>query len=355
MAGVGLYEVGTGKTYSTIMGALDQLYVDQGTAAFTATQEIRVYNGTYTETVTPNDLINPTATYRLIIQAATGQVPEIDAGSVRDNCFNIYDIDYVTIIGFYGYHTNASGIIFNSSNYGIAHNNHMHGCGTNGIRIDASTDCKIYDNLLESVANDGMLIQNGSISAIAYNNAIINLGHDGIQIISSNLGIFYSNTISNPDNNGFTNLSSTGITFKNNIVIAHGNSNIWTMKIDAGGTTDWVSDNNCYYFYDNAVMGAWNGSEVTFTQWKTNSGQDGNTINSNPLLVNIGGVSADDNKIASNSPCKDAGAALSGIYAIDYFGTSRPQGAAYDIGFHEYIVSVSGSMVNYVLLLLTEV
>jgi hypothetical protein len=57
--GAGLYEVGPGKTYSTIQSAFDQLWSDQGSAQFTATQYIRVFADTYDENVTPNASFNP--------------------------------------------------------------------------------------------------------------------------------------------------------------------------------------------------------------------------------------------------------------------------------------------------------
>jgi hypothetical protein len=57
--GAGLYEVGDGKTYSTIQSALDQLWTDQGSAKFTASQYIRVFAGTYDENVTPNATLFP--------------------------------------------------------------------------------------------------------------------------------------------------------------------------------------------------------------------------------------------------------------------------------------------------------
>lgn len=61
MPGAGLYEVGPGKTYSTIQSALDQLWTDQGAAIFTASQYIRVYAGIYDETVLPNTGLVPDA------------------------------------------------------------------------------------------------------------------------------------------------------------------------------------------------------------------------------------------------------------------------------------------------------
>ncbi len=53
-SGAGLYEVGPGKTYSTIQAAFDQLWTDQGAATFTASQYIRIFAGTYDENVVPN-------------------------------------------------------------------------------------------------------------------------------------------------------------------------------------------------------------------------------------------------------------------------------------------------------------
>ena len=58
-SGAGLYEVGPGKTYSTIQSALDQLWTDQGSAYFTASQYIRVYAGSYAENVAPNTSLSP--------------------------------------------------------------------------------------------------------------------------------------------------------------------------------------------------------------------------------------------------------------------------------------------------------
>ena len=68
--GAGLYEVGPGKTYSTIQSALDQLWTDQGATKFTASQYIRVFAGTYDETPTPNAAFttDPLNGYPLIIE-----------------------------------------------------------------------------------------------------------------------------------------------------------------------------------------------------------------------------------------------------------------------------------------------
>lgn len=58
-SGQGVYEVGPTKTYSTIQSALDQLWTDQGSAAFTANQYIRIFADTYVEYIQPNLSLNP--------------------------------------------------------------------------------------------------------------------------------------------------------------------------------------------------------------------------------------------------------------------------------------------------------
>ena len=56
--------------YTTVQSALDQLWTDQGAATFTEIQYIRIFAGTYDETVTPNSSLNPDVPkgYLLIIE-----------------------------------------------------------------------------------------------------------------------------------------------------------------------------------------------------------------------------------------------------------------------------------------------
>src|SRR3989339_662026 len=92
--------VGSGQTYSTIQAALDNLYTTVGSVGFTETHTIQVYDGTYTETATPNTGLNPTSAFRLVFEAASGNTPIVDGQSTRANGFYIDAIDYVTVNGF---------------------------------------------------------------------------------------------------------------------------------------------------------------------------------------------------------------------------------------------------------------
>jgi len=58
-------------------------------------------------------------------------------------------------------------------------------------------------------------------------------------------------------------------------------------------------------------------------------------VTADPQLVNPSGTTAADNKLRAGSPLLDRGALLSDV-TTDYFGGTRPQGSAPDIGAHEW-------------------
>lgn len=139
MPGAGTYIVGRSGGYPTLQAALDQLFVDQGTTPFAATQTILVYP---IET-SQNDIkrlsggrvpvgLVPTETYRLVIQAGVPlTTPDSDVpgmgrpmlyGKTGTSTFEwagIYvdQVDYVDILDF-DIQEFKSGIIFYRSNYG---------------------------------------------------------------------------------------------------------------------------------------------------------------------------------------------------------------------------------------------
>lgn len=108
---------------------------------------------------------------------------------------------------------------------------------------------------------------------------------------------------------------SVGIT--NNIVYQKGAGAAWGLQ------TGNVHNNNCVYYPSGTV-----GHTL-----------DATDISADPLLV-----SASSFQIQSTSPCKDAGATLVG-FSADINGTSRPWGAAWDIGAYEYsALTISSSL-----------
>ncbi len=67
-------------SWNTVQGACDQLWTDQGVAAFTANQYIRVYAGTYVENVAPNAGLNTSS-----VQTGSTLILEGDPTDSRDN------------------------------------------------------------------------------------------------------------------------------------------------------------------------------------------------------------------------------------------------------------------------------
>lgn len=69
----------------------------------------------------------------------------------------------------------------------------------------------------------------------------------------------------------------------------------------------------------------------------------GNILNANPMFVNVtaaGGVvsGSPDFHVRSGSPAIDAGRSLAEV-TMDFDGNRRPQGASYDVGCYEWLVS----------------
>jgi hypothetical protein len=86
--------------YTTIQSALDQLWTDQGGTDFAAEQEIRIYDGTYTECVTLNSGLRPTGSYALRIAVASGNTSVVIANTgLADHTLDVNGVDSVHIIG----------------------------------------------------------------------------------------------------------------------------------------------------------------------------------------------------------------------------------------------------------------
>lgn len=150
-SGAGLYEVGPGKTYSTIQSAFDQLWTDQGSALFTASQCIRVFAGTYTEDVVPNAGLNPDEEggYTLILEgdpddsrenivlerAAAGYTVSVSCDEIVIRHLKFDTTDPTAGIGLWPgiYHAEIHDCVFTPTNSGI-----RVGTSVGALRV---TDC----------------------------------------------------------------------------------------------------------------------------------------------------------------------------------------------------------------------
>jgi hypothetical protein len=83
------------------------------------------------------------------------------------------------------------------------------------------------------------------------------------------------------------------------------------------------------------------GTVYNFSDWKTNSGQDANSVNADPEFINAGGSAAEDYQLHPLSPCVNAGIDVN--IGSDYLGNEVPQGDLPDIGAFEFLIFGEGA------------
>jgi len=173
--------VGGGTDYhTTIQSALDGLFAWYGTTSFDAgqlsgTKYIDVYTGTYTENVTPNVSLNPSATNRLVIQNHTGEAPVINATGLA-NGFNIGALNNVTVTGFSVYGANNDNIYTEGDNNIISYNKSYSSVGGSGIKLSAANNSTVNNNLVYNNYNYGVHLA-GNTTITVKNNTAYGNGH----------------------------------------------------------------------------------------------------------------------------------------------------------------------------------
>ena len=406
-----LREVGPGKTYSTIQAALDNLFIVVGAVAFTETHTIRVFTDTYLETATPNTLLNPTATFRLVIEGAAGNIPIIDGQTARANGIYVYIISYVTISGMTAKNHTANGIQFYSSSYCTAFSNTCFSNTTSGILFTiASSNCTaylntcysgtsgiyFYQNCLNGTAYDNKCYSNtngiqyygSSANGICYRN---NLYLNGTAITiagSTNATIYRNNIYSNSTGIAFSSVTSIKIynnLIYNNSIGLHGttatnaimdnntlyrnastgiylntvatnatvkNNIIWQQSGTAINVSDnsqagFVSNRNNLYVVYPGVFGYWGSSRTTLAAWQAASGQDANSISAQPKFQYLKDGIAVSLKITDQSPCIGLGEDLSALFTEDYDGAIRT--VPWDMGAYIFTAIYTPQITNQML------
>jgi len=317
--------------WSTVQAAHDQLYTDQGSSAFTATQTLRIYDGTYTENVTIQSALNPQPGYRAIIEANSGDTVVVQNSSV-DHTFSHSDLDtYWTYSGF--------KIENDQSN-------------KNCLRSYRGNNTYLYDMTLENTGAGNVLLELGinsgaQILRCTFTNGWVRVGvaiveqctfTDGsINVYggdvltlkactfygrySTSAQVFAYGAVVHVLNCTFVgsagtetaidNYHTTGCRFiVRDCIFDNLGLAFESYESDVGEMID--SDYNC--FNSCTKIATWHGSDyTTLANWQaatvdtdidSTGSPDANSISSDPLLTDPAGG---DFSLGANSPCRHAG------------------------------------------------
>ncbi len=200
----------------------------------------------------------------------------------------------------------STGPWFNGS-YDSVVDCHIRLSGNTGIYLYSSSNCWIVNNFVSGARMMCVYFNTASGNTIANNTFITDSTAAGA------VGM-YQNQSSN--------------TFYNNIVV----SSSYCLYTSSQPVN---SDYNCWYRHsgDSRLFYLSNVGAMGLLSWRSRSGNriDMNSMEADPLVVDR----ISDLHLQAESPCIDAGSAISGI-ARDIDGQMRPHGAACDIGADEY-------------------
>jgi len=280
--------------------------------------------------------------YNNVIYNCSGDgLQDVSGQASPGNAVKYLDIENNTIYG-----NDEQALDFKGSSYVRIHGNNLSNNGYGGIGTNSSYgphqywwiyNNKIHDHVDYAIlpqGAQGCYCNNGAMCEkywYIYNNLIYNNSTGTSNSPAVNMpddggnSYFYNNTVYNTNGATATGNKSgiipcdNGNNIKNNIFFNNGtdandHGNIRAYAGEDSGTPD----HN--YVYPTTCG---SGSCTTGTNAVTSS---------NPGMTNPSGG---DFTLLNTSVCKDAGVNLGSSYNVDYIGTSRPQGAAWDIGAYE--------------------
>lgn len=292
---------------------------------------IRIYGGHENVGGESHDiLITKSEIYNNSTSAQHGVKLETGAGPGVTNHSHIYDtvLSYNKVYNNTGSGNNGGGLKSSNGCYNITFAyNFVYGNGGPGIWLDGTWNSEIYGNVLYG---------NGTTSGNRHEIAIGTSTSTGNVVYNNTINHSYNSACSGGEPCSGIYVGVVDTVVKNNIMYLSSSANyndaIVVANSAISGYDAGAIDYNLYHATNRSTYLNWGGTEYNFTNWKSASNQDANSINDNPDFTNVG---SNVYTLQDVSPAVDAGIGVGINTDID--GKSIPQGSGYDIGSYEYV------------------
>ena len=311
------------ETYNTSSATLGGLYLTGSnsivrnlSAHDVYRHPITIYTGATNNTVTSVTAYNSYGTSPIAIYGS-GTTGNLVQNSTLYNDTSLSSAYVAT--GVWGVVVAHGGSTGNTVDSCLIYSTAASAAGFGILEGDASTTLTASHNRIYGTFSYGANVGSGGGAGLAAGSTITFFGNVldisaanniGILFTGSTGDIVYNNTIYGPANSNAAisqASTSTGALVKNNI--------FWTGKyatVDASSETSSAYDYNDYFSASGRPF-SWGGTAYTFANWKTNSGQDAHSLNSDPKLTNASGGNF---TLLSGSPAIDAGVNLGSTYQM---------------------------------------
>ncbi len=262
----------------------------------------------------------------------------------------------------------------------LLHDNYVHKTGGEGFYVGNSfyqdgvqTSCgtvlphdvvnaKIYNNLTDSTGCEGIQVGSAVLGCEIYGNTVRSPGltpfatgqNNGIQIGEGTGGKCYNNLIKNAPGNGIIVLGlGDNLLFNNYILNAGGEGIFADSRYTPGPNFQFINNTivapaDCGIKLDsetipmntvvnNVIINPGSGNFIFKKSSDVKLTASNNYFNNDISTCKFINFNADDFHLQSSSPLINAGANVSSYgVTVDYYGTLRPVGNAFDIGATEY-------------------
>lgn len=327
-----------------INGSHTNAYINNSYSDYNTISNCTINGGYYGITVVgdnTNRITNNTVTGNTVLNAFFGAIYALGNNNL---IISNNDMSRASIASLNSYY----GIYFNS--------------GNQNSRITGNKVHNFFGSLTGSSAYSAYGIYSGSNATLGNenvfaNNIVYDMNGDGTQYgiynNAASYNLYYHNTISCDHSASvsgntyafYQNGAASGIELKNNIfsITRGGTGNKWMVYMNTAATT-FTANNNDYYLNapaGNNYFGRINGTNYgTLPLWQTNSTQDAQTINVQPLFVSA----SSGNLLPNSSALDNLGLPLS-IVPTDIRSIARSTTTP-DMGAYEFtapVISISGN------------